>query len=75
MNMVLSISRTDARMVDGLILSNVQLDGVRNGGLELRQGGANAVHRLDNVRTGLPVDSDVHRGLAVGYSQIANILD
>ena len=45
----------------GLILGDVQLDGLRNGGLELRQRRADAIHCVDDVRARLPVDGDIHR--------------
>ena len=48
------------------------MDG-RNGGVELRQHGANAVHGIDNVGARLAEDDHQHGRLAVGVSGVAEV--
>ena len=60
---------------DGLIHGHLHVDRLRNGGLELRKDGANAVHGVDDVGAGLAEDDDQHGGLAVRIAGIAKVFD
>src|SRR5258708_5621714 len=61
---VLSVSRTDA---DGgsLIHGHLQMDRLRDGGLELRDNGADTVHGADDVGARLAEDDYQNRRFAV----------
>src|SRR4029079_1567446 len=50
------------------------LDRGGDGGLELGQQGADAVHGLDDVPARLPEDDDDDRGLAVGEAAGSDVL-
>ncbi len=46
-----------------------------NGGVKLRQHGADAIHGVDDVGAGLPEDDDQDGGLAVGVTGVAQVFD
>ena len=58
----------------GAILGNLQIDCCRDGLLQLRETGANAVHCLDNVRFRQLADHQQNRRLGVGHSGVAYVL-
>ena len=62
-------------MVTVWSMADLHLDGLRNGGLELRQRRRDAVHGIDDVGAGLAEDDHQHRRLAVGVARIADIFD
>ncbi len=68
-----STSSTDARMVVVRSRTIGQIDGGRNGGLQLRQQGADAIDGLDDVGAGLAEDDDQDGRLAVGEAGGANV--
>ena len=68
-------SCTEARIVVVRSLISVSLIDGRNPLLELRQHGANAVHRLDHVGVGLLEDDDQHGAVGAGPAGDARVLD
>ena len=57
----------------GLIHGDLQIDGGGNGGVNLRQHGADAVHGVDDVGARLAEDDDQHGRLAVGVAGVAHV--
>jgi hypothetical protein len=59
---------------DGALHRHVEVHVRRDRGAQLGQQLLHPVHRLDDVRIGLPVDDEQHGGLAVGHAVVAQVL-
>ena len=70
---VCSTSSSEARMV-GERSGDLQVDSRRNGLLQLRQAGADAVHRLDNIGFRQFADHQQDRRFGVGHPGVAYVL-
>ena len=56
---------------DRLIHGHPHIDGLGDGSMKLRQHGADAVDRVDDIGARLPEDDDQHGRFAVGITRVA----
>lgn len=58
----------------GAVDTDPEVDGRRNGGLQLRHDGHDAVHRVNNIGLRLAADDEQYGGLAVDRTGVAHVL-